>query len=240
MDTPQLIHKTKHRDRIFRRLLIIDIMLSLILIGTIAGGLTAAANIVKAADENTALKVAQMEASIVETDLSGALQSYTATQVVQEEIFPNYSLEQIYSLDLRKPSGATEADLKRVSKAGLVGLESTFLRAEAQYGVNAIFLMSIASLESAHGTQMFRPNNMFGYGGKGYSSKAECIMDVAKGLSSNYLRPGASLYGGSPTLKGVNVRYAANPQWYAKVGQYMKSYYSVISPYHNQYLKKIQ
>ena len=65
-------------------------------------------------------------------------------------------------------------------------------------------------------------------------------MDVASGLSSKYLRPGASLYGGSPTLKGVNKRYAANPQWYAKVGKYMKSYYDVIAPYHNQTLEKIK
>lgn len=240
MNNPHLINKINKQGRGFKRLLMADVILFFILIATIAGGLGAAAHIVKIANENTAARIAQMEASIVETDLSGALQSYTATQVVQEEAIPNYSLEQIYALDLRKPSGATEADLKKVTKAGLVGLEDTFLEAEEKYGVNAIFLMSIASLESAHGTQMYRPNNMFGYGGKSYPSKEACIMDVAKGLSTKYLKPGASLYGGSPTLKGVNKRYAANPQWYSKVGKYMKSYYSVISPYHNQCLKKIQ
>lgn len=240
MDKPDQKKKIKKHNRRFRRLLIIDIILCFILIASVVGGLTAAAHIVKIADESTTAKIAQMEASIVETDLSGALQSYTATQVVQDEAIPNYSLEQIYALDLRKPSGATEADLKKITKAGLVGLEDTFLKAEEQYGVNAIFLISIASLESAHGTQMYRPNNMFGYGGNSYPSKEACIMDVAQGLSSKYLKPGSSLYGGSPTLKGVNKRYAANPQWYSKVGKYMKSYYSVISTYHNQYLKKIQ
>lgn len=177
---------------------------------------------------------------VPQADLAASLQSYTANEVVSQEAVPNYTLEQIYALDLRKPSGATEADLKKVTKAGLVGLEDTFLEAEEKYGVNAIFLMSIASLESAHGTQMFRTNNMFGYGNSGYPSKEACIMDVAQGLSSKYLNPSGSLYGGSSTLKGVNKRYAANPQWYAKVGKYMKSYYDVIAPYHNQSLEKIK
>ncbi|MBP3384596.1 MAG: glucosaminidase domain-containing protein [Firmicutes bacterium] len=177
---------------------------------------------------------------VPQSNLAASLQTYTANEVIAQQAVPQPTLQQIYAMDLRTPSGATEADLKRVSKAGLVGLEDTFLQAEKQYGVNAIFLMSIASLESAHGTMMYRPNNMFGYGGKSYPSKEACIMDVASGLSSKYLRPGASLYGGSPTLAGVNKRYAANPQWYAKVGKYMKSYYDVIAPYHNQNLNKIK
>ncbi|MBQ1228336.1 MAG: glucosaminidase domain-containing protein [Firmicutes bacterium] len=177
---------------------------------------------------------------IAQSNLAASLQAYTANEVIAQQAVPQPTLQQIYAMDLRQPSGATEADLKRVSKAGLVGLEDTFLQAEKQYGVNAIFLMSIASLESAHGTMMYRPNNMFGYGGKSYPSKEACIMDVASGLSSKYLKPGASLYGGSPTLAGVNKRYAANPQWYAKVGKYMKSYYDVIAPYHNQNLNKIK
>lgn len=178
--------------------------------------------------------------NIAQSNLAASLQAYTANEVIAQQAVPQPTLQQIYAMDLRQPSGATEADLKRVSKAGLVGLEDTFLQAEKQYGVNAIFLMSIASLESAHGTMMYRPNNMFGYGGKSYPSKEACIMDVASGLSSKYLKPGASLYGGSPTLAGVNKRYAANPQWYAKVGKYMKSYYDVIAPYHNQNLNKIK
>ena len=175
-----------------------------------------------------------------QSNLAASLQTYTAKEVIAKEGIKQPTLEQIYTMDLRTPSGATEADLKKVTKAGLVGLEDTFLAAEKKYGVNAIFLMSIASLESAHGTMMYRPNNMFGYGGKSYASKEACIMDVAYGLSSRYLKPGGSLYGGSPTLKGVNKRYAANPQWYAKVGKYMKSYYDVIAPYHNQTLNKIK
>jgi beta-N-acetylglucosaminidase len=100
--------------------------------------------------------------------------------------------------------------------------------------------MSIASLESAYGTQMFRPNNMFGYGRTGFSSKQEGIMTVAKGLGTRYLPPGGSLYGGSPTLKGVNKRYAANPQWYYKVGKYMQGYYAELAAEKNGALDKFE
>lgn len=236
----KLFSKLKKQDRVFKGLLLTDIILTVVFIASIFAGVSAATRIVEIAEESQAARVAEMQEQVTQVDTASSLQAYTANTVIAEEAFPNYSISQIYALDLRKPSGATEADLKRVSKAGLVGLEDTFLQAEKKYGVNAIFLMSIASLESAHGTQMFRPNNMFGYGGKSYPSKEACIMDVAQGLSSNYLRPGASLYGGSPTLKGVNTRYAANPEWYAKVGNYMKSYYSTIAPYHNQALEKIK
>lgn len=235
-----LIDTIKHEDQNFKRLLLVDIILSVILIATIIAGTITVFNIAHAADAAEAEKAAALEANAVEVDLATSLQTYTASEVIAQEAVPQLSLEQIYALDLRQPSGATEADLKKVSKAGLVGLEDTFLEAEDKYGVNAIFLMSIASLESAQGTQMYRPNNMFGYGGKSYPSKEACIMDVAQGLSSRYLKPGASLYGGSPTLKGVNKRYAANPQWYAKVGKYMKSYYDIVAPYHNQTLEKIK
>ena len=99
--------------------------------------------------------------------------------------------------------------------------------------------MSIASLESAKGTMMFRPNNMFGYGQSGFSSKAEGINVVAKGLSEKYLDPDGSLYSGSSTVKAVNKRYASNPQWYAKVAKYMEEYYAVISQRHTQALAQL-
>ncbi len=43
---------------------------------------------------------------------------------------PNYSLQQLYDLDLRIPSGVTEEDLKKVTRKGLVGLERAFYEAE--------------------------------------------------------------------------------------------------------------
>lgn len=232
--------KKKKSKRNFWILAVSDLVLFLLLCSTIIGGFFAAKAFALQVEETNAAHVQAMYKEAKEVNIPGALRNYTAERLTKQESIPAYSISQLYSLDLRKPSNVTAADLKLVTSAGLTGLEDAFVNAEEKYGVNCVFLMSIASLESAKGTMMFRPNNMFGYGRTGFSSKAEGINVVASGLSSKYLRPGASLYGGSPTLKGVNKRYAANPQWHAKVGKYMEEYYAVISKKHNEALNKIK
>ncbi|MBC6680192.1 glucosaminidase domain-containing protein [Zhenpiania hominis] len=235
--------KKKRRSKnSFLILLVIDLFLFLLLCATIAGGFFAAKVFAQQVKETDEAKVQTMYAKAEQAEkvnIPNALRSYTAERLTDQEAIPAYSVSEIYNLDLREPSGVTAADLELVTSDGLVGLEEAFVNAEEKYGVNCVFLMSIASLESAKGTQMFRPNNMFGYGQTGFSSKAEGINVVAKGLSTRYLDPSGSLYGGSPTVKGVNKRYAANPQWYVKVANYMEEYYSVISQRHNEALDAI-
>ena len=150
---------------------------------------------------------------------------------------PNYSLNQILKMDLRKPSHVTADDLNAVASAGLTGLGGAFAQAEKTYHVNAVFLMAIASVESGKGTIMFRPNNMFGYGQSGFSSKAQGIQVVASGLSSRYLSPGGGLYGGSPTISGVSKRYCTSSTWTGKVAQYMAQYYAGICAHREATLK---
>ena len=139
-----------------------------------------------------------------------------------------YSEEEIWAMDLSKPSGVTEEELAPLLQLGLVGLEDTFIEAE-KYGVNALFLVSIAVLESGWGTMNFYPNNMFGYGSSGYDTKEDNIMTVAEGLGTNYLPPGGSLYGGGSTASHVNVRYAASSKWDDKVNAQMFKLYNQIS-----------
>lgn len=234
--------KRKKRSRVgFWVLLILDILLLSAVCGSLYLGYYGVHEFVRRVDarEAAAFQAKYEQAQqIEEVNIPNALRNYTAKRLAKQETIPAYSISQIYSLDLREPSGVTAAELKLVTSKGLVGLEEAFVNAEEKYGVNCIFLMSIASLESAKGTMMFRPNNMFGYGKTGFSSKAEGINVVAKGLASRYLNPGGSLYSGSPTLQGVNRRYAANPQWYAKVGAYMQEYYAVISKKHNEALQQ--
>lgn len=232
--------RKKRSKKGFWALLIVDILLVLLICGSVALGYHAIQEFLQRVDAREAASVQAMYQESTKVNIPNALRNYTAKRLTKQESIPAYSISQIYQLDLREPSGVTAADLKLVTSKGLVGLEDAFVNAEEKYGVNCVFLMSIASLESAKGTMMFRPNNMFGYGRTGFSSKAEGINVVAKGLSSRYLNPGGGLYGGSPTVKGVNKRYAANPQWYAKVGNYMKEYYAVISKRHNEALSKFK
>ena len=235
-----LISRLKGQDKGTKKLVVTDIILLLIIVISITAGLIAANSLVDKANAANEAKIAEMQENIKEVNLAGNLYDMAADQVIDDVAVPTYTLEQLYALDLRKPTGFTANDLKKITRKGLVGCEEAFVKAEQTYGVNSIFLMSIASLESAYGTQMFRPNNMFGYGRTGFSSKQEGIMTVAKGLGTRYLPPGGSLYGGSPTLKGVNKRYAANPQWYYKVGKYMQGYYAELAAEKNGALDKFE
>ena len=235
-----LIARLKGQDKGTKKLVLTDIILLLIVVVSIVAGLAVANSMVKKANAANEAKVAEMKANIKEVNLSESLYDMAADQVVDDVAVPTYTLDELYAMDLREKTGFTAEDLKMITRKGLVGCEEAFVKAEQTYGVNSIFLMSIASLESAYGTQMFRPNNMFGYGRTGFSSKEECIMTVAKGLGTRYLPPGGSLYGGSPTLKGVNKRYAANPQWYYKVGKYMQGYYAELAAEKNGALDKFE
>ncbi len=235
-----LMAKLKNQDAGTKKLVMTVGILFLVIAISVIVGLTAANSLVDNAKAANEQKIAEMQANIKEVKLTDSLYNMAANQVIEDIAVPTYSLDELYALDLREKTGFTANDLKKITRKGLVGCEEAFVKAEQTYGVNSIFLISIASLESAHGTMMFRPNNMFGYGRTGFSSKEECIMTVAKGLGTRYLPPGGSLYGGSPTLKGVNKRYAANPQWYYKVGKYMQGYYAELAAEKNGALDKFE
>ena len=190
-----------------------------------------------AAASKTLLK--EKSAAATDVDISDTLRTSTAERVIKNESIPSYSESQIRSLDVSKPSGVTVSDLKLVTKGNLKGLENAFLKAEKDYGVNCLFVMAIASLESADGTICFKPNNMFGYGSSGFSSKAEGINVVSKALAQKYLKPGASLYSGK-TISDVNKRYASSSTWDDKVAARMTSYYATISKHHNSALDKLK
>lgn len=170
---------------------------------------------------------------------SDQLRETVVKKVIKEESFPSYSTSQIMQLDVSKPSGASVSDLKLVTAGNLVGLEEAFWQAEQDYGVNCLFVMAIASHESANGTMCFRPNNMFGFGTSGFSSKAECIDVVSQALANNYLSTSGSLYSGK-TISDVNKRYASSTTWDDKVARNMTRYYSVISQHHNAALEKLK
>lgn len=106
-----------------------------------------------------------------------------------------------YQFNVFQPSKYTEQDLTRMlgNRNGLKPLVGAFVRAEKQYGVNSLYLMSTIGLESGWGRFESGRNNIAGWGGGSgwynFNSREECIMTVAKGLSTHY-RPnvGTSLY----------------------------------------------
>jgi len=126
--------------------------------------------------------------------------------------------------DLTLPSGETAARLNAfLQGTALQGLGDAFMAAEGSYHVSARYLLAHAIEESAFGTSQIAQDkhNLYGYGADDahpyqdaytFPSFAACIDYVAHMVAVNYLSPSGPFYHG-PTLRGMNVDYASDPNW---------------------------
>ena len=129
---------------------------------------------------------------------------------------------------LTSKSGLTAEDIDTLlAGTALHGLGVDFIGAEEKWGVNAYALMSLAALESNWGKSRLaqNKNNLFGYmaydrdpynSAKHFATKGDAIMTVAESLATNYLSADGK-YNNGYTFKGVNVRYASDPNWHIKI-----------------------
>jgi hypothetical protein len=110
------------------------------------------------------------------------------------------------------------------AKTPLPSLGSAFLKAERDYGVNAVVLLAIAMHESGFGTSDIAriKKNLFGYHAydrdpfkwaETFPSYAAGIDVVAKYLRDDYLDPAGQFWGGFTTLRAVNLAYATGVHW---------------------------
>ena len=120
--------------------------------------------------------------------------------------------EEAASLDLNTISGFSTEELAAGLKGELANLAEDFVLAEQEYGVNAVFLAALAAHESGWGKHCFKPNNIFGWSGKSFDSKSECIAFVASRIAEKYLSEDGRCFHGK-NLYGVNVSYNGSKQW---------------------------
>ncbi len=132
--------------------------------------------------------------------------------------------------DLTRPSGESVAKLDAfLSGSALAGLGSSFMNAERTYHVSARYFAAHSILESAWGTSAIAQNkhNLFGYGADdanpyidalSFPSFDACIQFVAQKVSQDYLSSSGVFFHG-PTLRGMNVDYASDPGWAAKIAR---------------------
>jgi beta-N-acetylglucosaminidase len=130
--------------------------------------------------------------------------------------------------NLTAPSGETAASLNQfLSGSALAGLGASFMLAETTYHVSARYFVAHAILESAWGTSAiaFYKHNLFGFGANDanpygdamtFTSFDACIQYVAQFIQTHYLTVGGPFYHG-PTLRGMNVDYASDPNWAEKI-----------------------
>ena len=190
--------------------------------------------------QEAAIAIAEEKnASAQEIDLANTLRETTVDFVIEQEEIPAYTYVQVQAMDMSIPSGVTVDDLKLVTRYKLVGTEETLYKLEQEYDLNCLFLLAIASHESAYGTAQFRPNNVCGYGGKGFSSINECLETVGRALANSYLSPSGAYYKGN-TIAAVNRTYAADGAWNVKVARKVAYFYQIISENHNAQIEKLK
>ncbi len=108
------------------------------------------------------------------------------------------------------------------------------MAAQNIYGVDANYLVSQAVLESAWGTSaiVLAKNNLFGYGAYDanpghdagtFPSEDYAIRFQGWEIRNNYLTAGSTLYV-SPTLRGIGVHYATDPQYAISIGSLMNEF----------------
>lgn len=124
--------------------------------------------------------------------------------------------------DVTIPSNLTAEELHTgLDDTRLGYLTETFIECEHEYGVNAVFLASIAAHESGWGTSR-RAINDHNYTGFGvYSNSAVGINDntgqdnirrTAEHLANNYLSPDGKYYNGV-SVRSVHTKYCATGGW---------------------------
>lgn len=142
-------------------------------------------------------------------------------------------------LSIRSKSNYTAEELNSYVAANyptspLKDLGTVIKQAEADYHVNALYILSKAALESAWGESTIAKNynNLFGIKvydtdpsqGQKFESLAESITYFASYVSTKYLTPGGSFYYGAvggDKHWGVNVKYASDPYSEQKVSGIM-------------------
>jgi peptidoglycan hydrolase-like protein with peptidoglycan-binding domain len=158
------------------------------------------------------------------------------------------------NVDLRypAPSSVTASQIDNWIAAhhpgDMEGLGQYFIEAQDTYGVNAVYLLAHAALETGWGTSALalNKNNWFGYGaydgdaygyGGTFPSTEYAIMFEAWEVRQNYLTPGASNYSSSPTLTGMNTNYASDPNWASSIGEIMREYVSETGGNDSEYIQ---
>ena len=139
------------------------------------------------------------------------------------------------SLDVTKVSNMTVEEIQYVLRGtNLEPLAQDFYDAEQEYEVNALFIISIAAIESGWGTshRAVYDNNLTGFGvysdsstGINSDTKRGNILLTAKTLHNNYLTEGGSCYHGK-SVYGVSRSYCTSETWTDKVSSVGNNLYN--------------
>lgn len=140
---------------------------------------------------------------------------YKLSRSCDEILLPHYN-----SNNLTELSNLTQEQIHTMLEGTrLQCLSAYYYEYEKIYKVNALFIISLTSLESGYGTSKLARthNNLAGYrGSKGwtyFNSWHNCLNEVYRLIGQEYLSPDGRFYNGLD-IKGVNSKYCGNTyQW---------------------------
>lgn len=134
--------------------------------------------------------------------------------------------------DVTTPSNISEAQLEVALLGDLKDYASIFLQAEDSIGINAIFLSSVAALESGWATSNASEeyNNLFGWMSSGntfvyFETREDCILQVAERIYELYLKEDG-IYHEGYSVSDINIRYNGKESWEDSVSSIMKDIHS--------------
>ena len=132
--------------------------------------------------------------------------------------------------DLDSDSGyaAWMIDAYLAAATPLPPIGQAFVRAERETGVNALYLLAHAMLESGFGTSAISQvkHNLFGFHAydrdpgkyaERYPTFQASVREVARRIETDYLTRGGRFWAGYPTLQAMNICYASDPGWADKI-----------------------
>lgn len=131
--------------------------------------------------------------------------------------------------DLRILSNLTADEYnKMLENTELNNLGNALEKAEKEYGVNGLYLMGLACLESGYGKSEFarERNNLVGWNAVNsnpnkasyFESKEECILYVAERLKTNYLNENGCYFNGY-SARAIDVKYCTDKKHADKIIQ---------------------
>ena len=174
-------------------------------------------------------------------------------EIVEKSRIQRIKLNLNRDMKLNSPSGFSKEDFVKVLSSNQEDTNKifeqyaeVFYEVEQKYNINGIFLAAMAIHESNWGTSTIsvQKKNLFGYGSYDESAYTSSytfesyeygIELVAKVLVKYYLNEeGTEIYDNEialatyyngPTISGVNVRYASDPNWSTRIYEIMHSLY---------------
>ena len=140
---------------------------------------------------------------------------YKLSRSCDEVLLPHYN-----SNNLTELSNLTQEQIYKILEGTrLQCLSEYYYEYEKIYKINALFIISLTSLESGYGTSKLARthNNIAGYRGSKcwtyFNSWHDCLNEVYRLISQEYLSPSGKFYNGLD-IKSVNSKYCGNTyQW---------------------------